>query len=94
MEQVPDAAGEVALEAADRFAAALAFGAASGDVVARGLVAAGAGDDDAMKRRVDLAVAAAVEPVALVLAGAGVERGDAGVAGELRVRLEASACPP
>jgi DNA-binding NarL/FixJ family response regulator len=37
----------------------------------------------------ELAVAGAVEPVALVLAGAGLERSDAGVAGELGVGLEA-----
>ena len=61
MEESPDVAGEVALEAADRFAGALAFAAASGEVVARLCVAAGAGDDDAVKRGVDLTVAALVE---------------------------------
>jgi hypothetical protein len=38
---------------------------------------------------VELAVAAAVEAVALVFAAAGVEGCDAGVAGELRVGVEA-----
>ena len=33
MEEAPDVADEVALEAADGFAGALAFGAATGDVV-------------------------------------------------------------
>jgi hypothetical protein len=33
LEQVPDAAGEVAFEAADGFFGALAFGAFAGDVV-------------------------------------------------------------
>ena len=47
LQEVPDAAGEVALEAADRFAGALAIAASSGDVVAGRLVTAGAGDDDA-----------------------------------------------
>jgi hypothetical protein len=64
----------MALEAADRLASALAFAASAGDVVACGLVAAGAGDDDALKRGVDLAVAALVEPRA-----AGLPRGDRGV---------------
>ena len=76
-------AGEVALEAADRFAGALAFAAAAGDVVAGGLVAAGAGHDHAVKRSVDLAVAALVEPLAPGVAGAGGDRRDAGGAGEL-----------
>ena len=68
LQQSPDVAGEVALEAADRFAGALAFAAAAGDVVAGGLVAAGAGDDDAVQRGVDLAVAALVEALALGVA--------------------------
>jgi hypothetical protein len=42
-----------------------------------------------VQRAVELAVAAAVESVALVFAGAGVERGDAGVAGQLSIRVEA-----
>ena len=83
LEQSPDAAGEVALEAADRFAGALAFAASAGDVVAGRLVAAGAGDDHAVQRRVDLAVAALVEPLALRVARAGGDRRDAGRAGQL-----------
>ena len=76
-------AGEVALEAADGFAGGLAFGAAAGDVVRVCGVAAGAGDDDAVKRGVDLAVAALVEALSLGVAGAGGDRRDAGGAGEL-----------
>jgi hypothetical protein len=82
-------AGEVALEAADRFAGALAFAPASGDVVARLRVAAGAGDDHAVKRRVDLAVAALVEPLAVGVARAGRDRRNAGGAGELGRRRKA-----
>ena len=89
LKQSPDVAGEVALEAADRFAGALAFGAAAGDVVAGGLVAARAGDDHAVQRGVDLAVAALVEPLAARVAGAGGDRRDAGGAGELRRGREA-----
>ena len=89
LEQSPDAAGEVALEAADRFAGALAFAASAGDVVARLRVTARAGDDHAVQRRVDLAVAALVEPVALGVARAGGDRRDAGGAGELGRRGEA-----
>ena len=68
MEEVPDASGEVALEAAEGFFGAVAFGAFAGDVVLRFGVAAQAGDGDAMDRGVELAVAAAVEAVAVGLA--------------------------
>ncbi|HKH69468.1 MAG TPA: hypothetical protein VKA75_19065 [Reyranella sp.] len=46
-------------------------------------VAAGAGKRDAVDGRVELAVAAAIEPVAVRLAGADRDRGDAGGAGKL-----------
>jgi hypothetical protein len=59
--QLPDAAGEVALEAPDRFAVGLALGLLGRDELDRLLMAAGAGDSDAVDRRVDLAVAAAIE---------------------------------
>src|SRR5512133_1699908 len=65
LEEVPDAAGEVALEAPERFAVGLALGAFAGEVVARVGVAAGAGDGDAVDRGVELAVAAAVQAVAV-----------------------------
>src|SRR3954449_6666900 len=84
-EQVPEAAGEVALEAADGFFGALALGAFAGDAVLGFGVAAQAGDGDAVDGRVDLAVAAAVEAVAVGLARADGDGGDAGGAGELGV---------
>ncbi len=68
LEEMPGAAGEVAFEAADRFAGGLAFGLPALDVVAGLRVAAGAGDGDAVQGGVDLAVAAAVEAVAVGLA--------------------------
>ena len=46
-------------------------------------------DRDPVQGAVELAVAAAVEPVASMFAGAGFEWCDAGVAGKLRVSLEA-----
>jgi len=46
-------------------------------------------DGDAVQGTVELAVAATVEPVTLVLAGAGLEGIHAGVAGQLRVASEA-----
>jgi hypothetical protein len=52
-------------------------------------MAAGAGDDHAVQRRVDLAVAALVESVALRVARAGGDRGNPGGAGELGRRGEA-----
>jgi hypothetical protein len=76
-------ADEVALEAADRLARAVAFGPAPRHVVLCGWMAAGAGDDDAVKRGVDLAVAALIEPLALRVARAGWDRRDTGGAGEL-----------
>src|SRR6266545_4025483 len=84
LQQAPDVAGEVALEAADRFAGGLAFAASAFDVGAGLGVAAGAGDDDAVQRGVDLAVAALVEALSLGVAGAGRDRRDAGGARELR----------
>ena len=85
LEEVPDAAGEVALEAADRFFGALAFGAFAGDVVLGFGVAAQPRDGDAVDRGVDLAVAAAVEPMPLGVAGTDRDRGDASRPGELGV---------
>jgi hypothetical protein len=86
---VPDAAGEVAFEAADRFAGALALGAFAVEIVAGLGVAAGAGDGDAVDRGVDLAVAAAVEAVAVGRAGADGDWCQAGGARELGVGGEA-----
>jgi hypothetical protein len=54
-------------EAAERFAAALAFAAFALEVLARRCVVAGLRDRDPVKRSVDLPVAAAVEPVPLML---------------------------
>ena len=85
MEEVPDAAGEVAFEAADRFAVGLAFGGLAGDVGLCLGVAASAGDSDAVDRCVDLAVAAAVEAVAVGVPRADRDRGEPSGAGELRV---------
>jgi hypothetical protein len=75
----------VAFEAADGVAVGLAFGALAFDVGACLGVAAGAGDGDAVDGGVDLAVAAAVEAVAVGLAGADWDWCDAAGAGELRV---------
>ena len=88
LQEVPDAPGEVALEAADGFAGALAFGSFALEVGAGLGVAAGAGDGDAVNGSVDLAVAATVEPVAVGAAGAGRNRRDAGGTGELGVAGE------
>jgi hypothetical protein len=82
LEEVPDAACEVALEAADGFAVGLAFGGLASEVDLGFGVAASACDGDAMDRRVDLAVAAAVEAVAVGFARADGDRCDSGGAGE------------
>jgi hypothetical protein len=57
LQQVPDAAGDVALEAAQRFAASLALGLLAGEVGDGVEVAAALGDGDAVQRPVELAVA-------------------------------------
>src|SRR3954471_16640259 len=87
--EVPDAAGEVALEAADGFGGALAFGAFAVEVGARLGVAARPRDGDAVDGGVDLAVAAAVESVAVGLARTHGDWCDAARAGEFGVGCEA-----
>jgi len=62
---VPDAAGEVALEAADRFAAGLALGLPAREVGGGLGVQAPLADGEAMQRAVELAVAATIEAVAV-----------------------------
>jgi hypothetical protein len=64
-ECLEDEADEESFEAADGFAAALAFGSFAFEVGAGGFVDAGLGDRDAVEGGVELAVAAAVEAVAL-----------------------------
>src|SRR4051812_23456898 len=73
-EDAEQASGEVALEGAERFAVGLALADAPGVVVACGGVDADLGDGDDVQRAVEAAVAGAVEAVALLASGAGVER--------------------
>ena len=63
-----EAPGEVAFEAAERSLLGLALGLFALQVGLGGGVTAGAGDGDDVQRVVELAVAAAVEPVAVALA--------------------------
>ena len=63
--QCVEDAGELAFEATDRFAAALAFGLFALEVSARGRMNARLRDRDPVEGRVELPVAAAVEAVAL-----------------------------
>lgn len=62
-EEVVEAAGEVALEAAQRALGGVAFGFFASEVLLGRRVALGAGDRDDVQRVVELAVPAAVEPV-------------------------------
>jgi hypothetical protein len=62
-----EAACEVPFEAAEGFLLGLAFGLFARQVGLGGRVIAGAGDGDDMQGAVELAVAAAVEPVAVAL---------------------------
>jgi hypothetical protein len=64
-ECVEDDACELSFEAADRFAAAFAFGLFALEVGARGGVVARLCDRDSVEGRVELSVAAAVEAVSL-----------------------------
>ena len=63
-----NAADEEAFQRAERFLVGLAVGFATGEVLARGCVDAGLGDGDDVDGVVELAVAGAVEPVALLFA--------------------------
>ena len=65
LEEFPDASGEVALEAAQRFAAGLAFGLLAREVGGGLGVETALADGEAVQRAVELAVAAAVEAVAV-----------------------------
>jgi hypothetical protein len=59
----------VALERADGFLAGLALAAAPSEVFAGGRVNADLGERENVQRGVELAVAGAVEPVALLIGG-------------------------
>jgi hypothetical protein len=84
-----DGPDELSFEAAERLATTLALGLLALEVGAGRRVDASLRDRDPVQGAVQLAVAAAIEPVALVLARAGVERCDAGVAGKLGIGAEA-----
>jgi hypothetical protein len=60
VEEFPDVAGEVAFEAAERFACGFAFGSFAFEVGAGCGVGAGADERDDVQRAVELAVSAAV----------------------------------
>jgi hypothetical protein len=88
-EEAVEAAGEVALEAAEGFLAGLAFGDLALEVGAGVGVMGGAGDGDDVQGAVELAVAAAVQAVAAAGPGGGGDRCRAGLAGEAGVGGEA-----
>ena len=89
LEELPDAAGEVALEAAQGFAAGLAVGLLASEVGGGVGVQAALGDGEAVQRAVELAVAAAVEAVAVGAPGGRGDRRGAGQSCELGVGREA-----
>src|SRR5438128_11413599 len=62
-QQMPDTTGEVALERAQRALATLAIGLFAGQVLPGDGIPPGTGDRDRMQSPVELAIAAAVEPV-------------------------------
>ena len=87
---VPKVAGEVAFEAADGFAGGLAFGAFAVEVGAGFGVTASTRDGDAVNGGVDLAVAAAIEAVAVGVARADRDWRESGGACELGVVSKAA----
>lgn len=82
----------MAFEAAQGFAPGLALGLLSLEELPGGRMDPALADRDPVQGAVELAVAAAVEAVAGVLARGGGDRGDAGQAGELRIRAQ-PLCP-
>jgi hypothetical protein len=74
LEQVPDAPGEVALEAADGLPASLALGLSACEVGGGLGVQASFDDGEAVEGAVELAVAAAVEAMALRASRGGGDR--------------------
>jgi hypothetical protein len=77
-----DLAGDVAFQAADDLSFAFAFAGAPDDVGPCRLVVAHADEDDPIERGVRLAVATAVEPVAVRLARGGLDWSGAAEHGE------------
>jgi hypothetical protein len=73
------AADEEAFEGAEGFLVGLAVGFAAGEVLARRSIDPRLGDGDDVDGVVELAVAGAVEAVALLFARGGVQRRDAGI---------------
>jgi hypothetical protein len=90
LEYTVDVPGEVALEAADRLADALALAGLALDVGDRRRVALSAADDDRVQGAVELPVPAGVEPVTDGLAGAGWDRRGCAEAGESGVVANAA----
>jgi hypothetical protein len=82
LEESVEAAGEVALEAAVCFGAALAVVDSSLDVGDRRSVSASARDEDHVECAVETPIAVAVEAVTDGLSGGGGDRGAAGKASE------------
>ena len=93
LEKAPEVAGEVALEAADGFAAGHAFCLATLEVGDGGCVALPAAEDDGVQGAVELAVSATVEPEAALLAARRWDRGDTCEAGEARFCGDSSVTP-
>ena len=84
-------AGEVALEDPGRVSCALALGDAAGDVGAGRSIVLAAVQDDGVQRSVELAVAAAAEPMADRLAAGGGQGCDARESGEGSLGADATA---
>jgi hypothetical protein len=94
LEEPVEAAGEVALEAAERFAPALALLDPPVDVGVGWWVHTASGYQDLVERPVEFAVAATVKVMSDRLAGGGRDRGDAGETGECFLARHATLMRP
>src|SRR5262249_57869858 len=94
LEHAEEVAGEVALEATDRLAHALALAGLALDVADSRTVVLAAADDDRVQHAVELPVAAWVEPVAEDAAGGGGDRGGPGEASGGGLRAESARVRP
>src|SRR5262249_61278978 len=94
LEHAEEVAGEVALEATDRLAHALALAGLALDVADSRTVVLAAADDDRVQHAVELPVAAWVEPVAEDAAGGGGGRGGPREAGGGGLRGEGAGGGP
>ena len=93
-EEPVEVTGYVAFETASDLSRGLAFGGASGDVVAGGLVAAHPNGDDHVENAIEASVTEPVEAVPGGLSAGGRDRGDAAEHGKRGFAVDAAGVGP